>query len=295
MRLFLILLTLASLAPAPAAAQRFVRAREPAKGVLAAGDSALANGALYDTWYFRAEPGHAYAIYLLTDFEAELAVGPGVGPVCEGDCARGEDGGNGRFAAALFFIPERQGLYPIRATAIRAGLTGEYELLLEEGELPGLDADTIEADPPTPAELADAAAAQAARPRDLFMGTPASGTLGTSRRNAHGEHYDEWSYYVPADETVTLTLQSDEFDTVLRLVGGGDDWDEQLAWNDNAGDGTNSTLTFTHPRDGVYTVQAAGKGGATGRYTILASRHGNVETDVMPPTEEDATPAPPRP
>lgn len=295
MRLFLILLTLVSLAPAPAAAQRFVRAREPATGELAAGDSALANGALYDTWYFRAEPGHAYAIYLSTDFEAQLAVGPGVGPACEGDCARGEDGGNGRFAAELFFIPERQGLYPIRVGAARAGQTGDYELLLEEGELPGLDADTIQADPPTPAELADAAAAWAARPRNLFSGTPATGTLGTSRRNAHGEHYDEWAYYVPAGETVTLTLESDEFDTVLRIVGGGMERDEELAWDDDDGDGTNSTLTFTHPRSGVYRVQAAGKGGATGRYTILASRHGNVETDVMPVFEEDTTPAPPRP
>jgi hypothetical protein len=295
MRLFLILLTLVSLEPAPAAAQRFVRAREPAAGELAAGDSALASGALYDTWYFRAEPGHAYAIYLLTDVEAQLAVAPGVGPACEGDCARGKTAATAGSPRHCSSSPSARASTRSGPGAARAGQMGEYELLLEEGELPGLDADTIQTEPHTPAELGDAAAAWAARPQDLYSGTPATGTLGTSRRNAHGEHYDEWSYYAPAGETVTLTLDLDEFDTVLRIVGKGMEGDEELAWDDDAGGGTNSTLTFTHPRSGVYRVQAAGKGGATGRYTILASSHGNVETDVMPVFEEDPAPAPPRP
>lgn len=285
MRFLFLLLTFAAFMPASTEAQRFVRVREPAKGELAPGDSTRADGAPYDTWHFRAEPGHAYAIHLVTAFDAQLAVGPGVGPACEADvCARAEAGGNGRFDASLFFMPERQGLYPIRVGAVRAGETGGYELVMEEMELPGADADTIPADPPTPAELADAAAARAARPRNLFWEAPESGTLRVGRRNAHGEHYEEWSYYVPAGETVTVRVESDEFDTVLRLVGGGMEWNEELAWDDDGGEGTNSTLTFTHPRSGVYRVQVAGKGdGASGRYTIVAFGHGNVQTDAVAP------------
>lgn len=289
MRIVLLLLAALALAPAPAAAQPFVRVREPAHGRLAAGDSALENGALFDTWRIRTRPGSAYFIYLTAEFDAYVAAGPGIAPRCGDGCAASVQGPGGSFGAEMMFVPERPGVHSIRAGAVRAGQAGRYQLQVERMELRGDAADTVpvaDTDPLTPEELADAAEAQALeRLPMLEAGSPARGTLRPGARNAHGEPYDEWTLFAAAYDTVTLVMESGEFHPVLRILREGPDGWEEVAAGD--GGGTRSTVTLTQTRHELYRVQAAGRGErAGGPYTIHVTGTGGATEDAVMTADE---------
>jgi hypothetical protein len=141
MRLLLLLLTLAVLAE-PAAAQPFIRVRDFVSGDLAAGDSVLPDGSRYDTYRFRAAPGEVYYLYLFADFEGWLDVGSRPGPGYGGACVRAEDDGKAGSTVAMQFIPERPGMYLVRAGGMR-GAAGGYQLTLESQEVAEEVADSL--------------------------------------------------------------------------------------------------------------------------------------------------------
>ena len=104
----------------------------------------------------------------------------------------------------------------------------------------------------------------------LSRGASSSGSLATADPQlGDNSHYDIWFYDATAGQSITVNMESADFDTYLilaRLVG---DRVEFLAEDDDGGNGLNSQLTATLPAAGTYFILANSYGpGATGSYTL---------------------------
>jgi hypothetical protein len=96
-------------------------------------------------------------------------------------------------------------------------------------------------------------------------GTLASGdaTLDT------GEFYDTYDITGRAGDTVTVTLQSSDFDAYVFVRGPGD---SAFSNDDGQGGGSDAALTFTLPADGTYQIFATSyASGETGAYRLVSS------------------------
>jgi uncharacterized protein YfaP (DUF2135 family) len=101
--------------------------------------------------------------------------------------------------------------------------------------------------------------ATAAQEGSIDIGTPVHGEASSQRA--------EYLLTLKADQTVSIVMESDEFDTYLELY---DDDGNLLDSNDDS-DGTNSRLIFTAPADGTYQILARSYGSdlAEGAYMLL--------------------------
>jgi tetratricopeptide (TPR) repeat protein len=78
--------------------------------------------------------------------------------------------------------------------------------------------------------------------------------------------YREHQFTGKAGQAITITMTSDEFDTVLSLLGPDG---QEIAYNDDDGRSLNSRIIATLPSDGVYVIQARSYGGmVSGTYTV---------------------------
>lgn len=248
-RTFLILGAL--LAAAPAAAQGTVRPGQPARGELSADDPTLDDGSYYDTWRFRAEAGHVYAVTLRSDdFDAYLAVGPNAGGDCD-DCDTDDDGAGGT-DARVEFRADASGTYEIRTNAFSEGETGAYTLELQDlGDVQEVADEDVEAIP-------------------IRLDQAVEGELTEGDAMADdGSYYDLYSIRGRAGQTVTITLRSEDFDAFLSIGTLQEGEYEELDSNDDGDDGTDSELTFTFPEAGEYLIRANSLSeGETGDYTL---------------------------
>ncbi|QIG81129.1 pre-peptidase C-terminal domain-containing protein [Stakelama tenebrarum] len=79
-----------------------------------------------------------------------------------------------------------------------------------------------------------------------------------------GEYVDAHSFTATAGQRITVTMESDDFDTYLAVSGPGDFAEHN---DDATEDSTNSALTFVAPASGEYRILATSyEGGETGRY-----------------------------
>jgi len=92
--------------------------------------------------------------------------------------------------------------------------------------------------------------------RALALGVKGEGSIGLGGTEI-------WSLQGHAGQTILVSARSQEFDTVLRIVGP-DGVD--VAANDDGGDGTDSLVSIKLPLDGTYTVWVTGKG--SGKYAV---------------------------
>jgi hypothetical protein len=240
----------------PAAAQGTIRPGQTVRGELSSTDPVLADDTHYDTWRFRGQTGHVYAVTLRSDdFDAYLAVGTRVGGDCE-DCESDDDGAGDTNSRVEFRAGN--GTYEIRANSLVGGETGAYTLTLEdlgEGEEePRPDGD---------------ASITPIRP-----GPAVQGELTEDDAQAEDDsYYDLYVYQGHAGEDVTISLSSQDFDTFLvvgRIVAGEF---EALDTNDDGPAGTDSFLRLTLPADGDYVIRANSlSGGETGAYTLRITR-----------------------
>ena len=76
-----------------------------------------------------------------------------------------------------------------------------------------------------------------------------------------------------AGNTVTIRMQSEDFDTVMALLGPDG---TELAVNDDADRSLNSRIVYELPSNGTYTVLARSFGGNGGSYTVTV----NPATDL---------------
>lgn len=242
----------------PAAAQSSIRPGQRVDGQLAASDPTLDDGSHYDTWRFRGEAGHVYAVTLQSnDFDAFLAVGSTADNDCD-DCEVDDDGAGGT-DARVEFRADASGTYEIRANSLGEGETGSYTLQLEdEGEGAAADDD----DAQQSVDDADAT--------PIRLDESVDGELTEDDATAADDsYYDLYSFRGRAGQTVTITMRSDDFDTYLSIGTLQDGEYSQLESNDDGDDGTNSELTITLPESGEYLIRANSLvGGETGDYTL---------------------------
>lgn len=110
--------------------------------------------------------------------------------------------------------------------------------------------------------------------RELLPRVPTGRTLtGDAIIADDGTYYQVWTHFALAGATVTFTMESGEFDPVLRVMAWGKDGDlHELGMDDDGGEGTSSRLTVTFPEVGTYQVWAGALSpGDGGDYTISAT------------------------
>ncbi len=109
----------------------------------------------------------------------------------------------------------------------------------------------------------------------LTEGQSRTGQLTTdSQMLTENIHYlDSYTIQGQAGERIAISMQSDEFDTLLEIGRMVDGRFMELGRDDDGGGELNSRLVFTFPETGTYTVRARTFGaGVTGTYLIEANR-----------------------
>jgi len=94
--------------------------------------------------------------------------------------------------------------------------------------------------------------------KPLAMGAGGTGSIGVGG-------IEIWSMQGHAGETVIVSVRSDEFDTVVKIIGPDG---LEVASNDDSGDGTDSLVSLKLPLEGTYTIWVSGKG--SGKYKVRA-------------------------
>jgi len=127
----------------------------------------------------------------------------------------------------------------------------------------------------------------------LAAGTETTGTLSSSDFFGPNDIYiDVWEIDGRAGAALTIDMKSDDFDTVLFVIGPG------LAgtlWDDDGGGSCNSRISVRFLEDGVYRIGATTtESRTTGVYTLLASADpapaSTVPCGGPAPAEFDALP-----
>ncbi|MEZ6108764.1 MAG: hypothetical protein R3B96_22450 [Pirellulaceae bacterium] len=92
------------------------------------------------------------------------------------------------------------------------------------------------------------------------------------RQNAQGHYYDRYEIQAFRGQAIRISLNSQEFDTVLRvnMLDENDDADPAMGWeNDDGGFEGGSLVEFVAPFDGVYRIVVTSfAGNAMGRYEL---------------------------
>ncbi len=108
----------------------------------------------------------------------------------------------------------------------------------------------------------------------LTIGTPVEGSLDGSTMT--------YTIDLAAEQTVNITLTSDDFDAYLTLQ---DPSGVEVAYDDDSAGNLNSSLVYTATAAGTYTVVVSSYGGeaATGAYVLTASETQVVELTYNTP------------
>lgn len=195
-----------------------------------------------DSWTFTGSAGDVVTIAMnSSDFDTYLEL---YGPNGQ-EVTRNDDGGPGLNSLIEDFTLPTSGTYTIIARSFGNGGRGSYTLSLTEGAGsssgggtgPGLGAagDTI------------------------AFGDTVTGTLNQSQ--------DEWTFTANAGQIVTISMESDDFDSYLELYAPDG---IQATRNDDGGTGRNSFIDgFRLPVSGTYTIVARSFGNrGVGDYTL---------------------------
>lgn len=164
------------------------------------------------------------------------------------DLAQDDDAGGGKNARMTATLPA-DGTYTVLANAYQPGETGRYTLRLDTSR------GTAQTPPANtrPNRVAAGGTTPQDRARVILQ---EQGILDASAPvlRSDGSRYREYTFSGTAGQTVTITLESGDFDTYLMLI---DPSNRMLRDNDDAApDNTNSTLTVTLPATGTYKVIA---------------------------------------
>jgi len=201
---------------------------------------------VYDTYSVQTRDGQRLQVAMRSDaFDAYLEVYKGTD---EGEAVTSDDDGLGEDTNSRARFTAEGGTYIIRARTLSGLEGGDYTI-----------------------EVSDRGAApRAPRPTAIRLGDNVDGAI--SDRSAveedgqYGEYtYNGYSFRARQGERVAITLESDDFDPVVRVgrMGRGGAF-EELAQNDDSGaGGLNSYLIFTAPSSGEFVIRAAPLDGTT--------------------------------
>ncbi|MBE9079328.1 PPC domain-containing protein [Romeria aff. gracilis LEGE 07310] len=98
-----------------------------------------------------------------------------------------------------------------------------------------------------------------------FLPQPAAAQSLLQQEGTLAPMQDTYSFEGEADQTLTITLTSSEFDPVLSLL---DPDGEEIARNDDYASVLDSTIIITLPETGSYTVVATSFSGEGGSYAV---------------------------
>lgn len=240
-------------APRPLA----LRMGNAVSGSLGPRDPENDDGVRFDAFSLRLAEGERVAISLMSEaFDPVVSIGRmESGNFTEQ--AQNDDKPGGGLDSLLIFTAPTRGEYVIRASGLGAGSQGAYTILVNEGP-----------------------AALAAKP--ISIGTVVTGELtAEDGLNDDGQRADAFSFTATAGQRVSITLDANDFDAYLQLLGPDG---ESLGEDDDSGDeGTNSRLIRTLAETGTYVVQARALGGeGLGAYTLgLAEATPVPEPDLI--------------
>nr|WP_312052693.1 PPC domain-containing protein [Brevundimonas diminuta] len=158
-----------------------------------------------------------------------------------------DDDSAGDLNARLRFTAPEAGIYIVRARTFSGIETGDYQLSLKERAAPRMP-----------------------RPGRIAVGRDETGSLGAnSAEDDDGKRYDAYAFRASAGERVKIDLESDDFDSFLRvghIVNGAF---VQMAENDDGGSSLNARLVFTAPQAGEYLIRVTSyNGSAEGDYRL---------------------------
>ncbi|HYW12528.1 MAG TPA: hypothetical protein VE871_11225 [Longimicrobium sp.] len=244
---------------APAAAGMPITLGQAVQGELARGDAKDHGRSYSDTYSYQGRAGETLVITLDSDaFDAVL----NFGWVNEGACVElnnDDDGGEGTNSRLVVTLRE-DGEHHVHVGSSDQGARGAYTLRMERATEPVAELEEEAEDAKWP----------------IVAGRAIEGRLDDADPRADDDSfYEAWTYMGGVGETITIRMQSADFDTYLvvgRTVTG--EWREMEA-NDDGPDGTNnSELTLTLPQNGEYVIRAnAFAAGQTGRYTLRIDRN----------------------
>ena len=208
-------------------------------GVLSANSNVLeSDNSFFDAYTFDAQQGQQISIDMVSqDLDAYLILLDPNGQ----DIAQDDDGGNGT-NARLVTTATSSGTYTVLANSYAVGEVGEYRLQVS-------------------ANNSSSANTRLLLQEEGYLGQ------GALVLQSDGSLYQEHSFHGEAGQQVTVTMESDEFDTYLILIGP----DEQvIEQNDDIGPSNfNSAITVTLPTTGTYRAIAnAYDSTGRGRYSI---------------------------
>ena len=232
-----------------------IRVGQSIEGALTARDPENDDGHAYDAYTFRARAGDRFAIDLTADdFDPVVRVGQ-MRAGAFNELAMNDDTLETGLNSRLIFTAEESGDYIIRATPLGAGDEGAYTLALARGP--------------------DVGAAQA-----IEIGGSVDGSLAEGdAKNAGGATADSYRFSGQEGQRIRIDMSSEAFDTYVELF---DANHASLAEDDDgAAEGTNSRLTFTLPRTGVYFIEARAFTESRGAYALSVAE---VEPDKAPET-----------
>ena len=217
------------------------------RGTLASGDESLRSGEYVDVYEFEGIPGqHANLDVSSSEFDTYLILrGPGK------ISAENDDVAEAPGHSILDLDLTEMGTYRVIVTSYEPGETGTYELSID----------------------VDAAGSSDYSQRDVTtieMGGNVSGRLESGDAViGSGKYRDLFVFNGSAGQSITLEMNSNEFDTFLGLVFPSE---EQVDNDDHEGDTSKSRIDLTLPETGRYRVMATSyEGGLTGGYTISLS------------------------
>ncbi|MDJ0708069.1 MAG: PPC domain-containing protein [Leptolyngbyaceae cyanobacterium MO_188.B28] len=98
-----------------------------------------------------------------------------------------------------------------------------------------------------------------------FLGASARAEDILQKQGSLAPMRDEYLFEGESGQTVTITMASEEFDTLLILL---DPEGEEIAVNDDYGGTLNSTIVTTLPASGSYTILAGSYSGQGGVYDV---------------------------
>lgn len=206
----------------------------------------------YDVWTIEVRAGQRLEAVMRSEaFDAFLEVRAG-GDTGE-PLATDDDGLGEGTDSRLRFTAAQDGTYVLRARTLSGVDGGAYTLSLTEREPAA----------PTPEP-------EPIKVGDVKMGEIAQG----DPEDDDGVPYDAWTFTARRGERISIALDSEAFDPVVR-VGRmeGADFTELARNDDGADSGLNSRLMFSPPEDGRYVVRATPLNAAgAGAYTLTLAQ-----------------------